>query len=201
MFVEEMSDQFCQTISSHKANYPLFLFCLHLRSVYQVNVHIFIVLTSHVWSKSINPSLIFATGFDNFGRLNWHSLNPPKIVRSSHWMLPKHRVNSVFRSCHWDQCCLTALSVTVGLSAPSAGVPTTPGCVVQSTHCREGIMPSRGILTHLRGADLIKFNKAEHRVLHTAQINPTNEYRMVKNDLGATLRKRTWGYWLTESRM
>ncbi|PKU49552.1 rna-directed dna polymerase from mobile element jockey- hypothetical protein [Limosa lapponica baueri] len=49
---------------------------------------------------------------------------------------------------YWNQCCLTCslVTLTVGLSAPSASLLTTPSCVVRSTRWREG-MPLRGTWT------------------------------------------------------
>ncbi|PKU46330.1 hypothetical protein llap_3354 [Limosa lapponica baueri] len=52
-----------------------------------------------------------------------------------------------------------------------------PSCVVRSTHWREG-MPSRGTWTGLRGANVMKFNQAECKVLHLGHGNPKHKYRL-----------------------
>lgn len=71
----------------------------------------------------------------------------------------------------------------VGLRAPSA-CSLTAACVLQLTHCREG-MPSRDSIQ--RGLDrleswacanLMTFNKEKHKVLHLDHGNPRHTYRL-----------------------
>ena len=58
----------------------------------------------------------------------------------------------IFRSRYWVRCCLISLSVTrtLGQSAPSTSLPSTPSCMVWFTCWRQG-MPFRGTLTGWRG--------------------------------------------------
>jgi len=86
------------------------------------------------------------------------------------------------RGWYWDQHHLTSLSATwiAGLSAASAGLLTTPSCVVQLTCWREGMAFQRDLdeLERWACVNLMKFNTDKCKVLHMGQGNPKYKYRL-----------------------
>jgi len=97
------------------------------------------------------------------------------------------------RAWYWDQHCLTSLSSTwtVGLSAPSARLLTTPGCVVQSTCWREGT-PSRGTLTGFRELGQCESSEVQQRQMQ----GPSHGLGQTQAQIQAGWRmdwEKTWG--------
>ena len=107
------------------------------------------------------------------------------------------------RGRYWDRHCLTSLSAMwiVGLSAPSASLPTTPSCVVRQTHWREA-MTSRRTRTGLRGgvhANLTKFKRPSARSCTWVRAIPSTNTGWAASGLITALSRRTLGCWLVRS--
>ena len=90
---------------------------------------------------------------------------------------------------------------TIGLSAPSSSLPTTPNCVVRSTH-RSEAMPSRGTLTVLRGVPVrTSWSPTRPSASSCTQVRaiPSTSTGWAENGLRAALRRKAWGYWWMRS--
>lgn len=76
-------------------------------------------------------------------------------------------------------------TLSVALSTLSASLLTTPSCLVQSTHWREGMPSQKDFEGSERWvcANLIKFNKAKCKDLHLGQGNSEHKYRLAKERL------------------
>lgn len=96
------------------------------------------------------------------------------------------------------QCSLTTKSMTLtpGLSVPSATLRMTPVCVVQSTHPRgwDAIQRDLDRLEQRAQENLRRIKNSKRKVLHLGLGNPHCQYRLGDCQDG-TLLKRNWGYW------
>jgi len=89
---------------------------------------------------------------------------------------------------------------TVGLSAPSASLPTTPSSVMWLTSWREG-MPFRGTLDRLERwvcMNCMKFSKAKCKILHMGQGNPKCKYRLGREWLKSSPEEKDLGVLVDE---
>jgi len=86
------------------------------------------------------------------------------------------------RGWYWGWCCLISLSAdkqTVGLSEPSASLPTTPSCVVWLTlEGRDAIQRDLDRLERWACVNHRKFNKAKCKVLHMGRGSPKDKYTL-----------------------
>ena len=99
---------------------------------------------------------------------------------------------------YWDQCSLMSLTWTVGLSAPSASLPMTPSCVVQSIFSRK-VLPSRWTWTGLRGRPVRtswSLARPGSRSGTWAGAIPSTNTVWLENGLRAALTRRTQECWL-----
>lgn len=83
--------------------------------------------------------------------------------------------------------------VDSGINAPSADLLWTPRSVEQSTHWREGIMPSRGTWTGLRSANVMKVSKAKCKVLQLVHGTPRHKYSLGEAVIGSSPAKKELG--------
>ena len=104
---------------------------------------------------------------------------------------------------YWDQYCLISpsMTLTMGLSAPSASLQMTPSWLVRSTHLRDE-MSSRGTWVSSRSGHMwTSWGSARPCARSCTWVGATQSINTgwAMKVLRAALPRRTWGYWWMKS--